>query len=119
DERRARSPPKLLVTANYIAAGEVSVHSLRCQPTDRDPRARPMTTRATPTPSTPAQVSSAPTRSTRTPQRSTSDERREALITAAIAAFAAFGLHGTAVSSITNPVGITQPYAFSLFGSKK
>jgi AcrR family transcriptional regulator len=55
----------------------------------------------------------------RTPQRSTSDERREALITAAIEAFAACGLHGTAVSSITNAVGITQPYAFCLFGSKK
>lgn len=60
------------------------------------------------------------TRSTTTRStRLTSDERREALIAAAIEAFAAFGLHGTAVSSITNAVGITQPYAFSLFGSKK
>jgi len=51
--------------------------------------------------------------------RSTADERREALIQAAIPAFAMTGLHGTAVSEITKQVGITQPYAFSLFGTKK
>lgn len=51
--------------------------------------------------------------------RLTADERRDELIDAAIEAFAVTGLHGTAVSTITNAVGITQPYAFSLFGSKK
>jgi AcrR family transcriptional regulator len=51
--------------------------------------------------------------------RSTAAERREALVRAAARAFAHTGLHGTAVSTITREVGITQPYAFSLFGTKK
>jgi AcrR family transcriptional regulator len=46
-------------------------------------------------------------------------ERREALVAAAVHHFAQTGLHGTAVSAITDDVGITQPYAFSLFGTKK
>src|SRR5919198_4040388 len=52
-------------------------------------------------------------------RRQTASARREALIDAAVEHFAQTGLHGTAVSSITNEVGITQPYAFSLFGTKK
>src|SRR6187549_453583 len=55
--------------------------------------------------------------STRT--RQTAPERREALVEAAVRHFALTGLHGTAVSAITDEVGITQPYAFSLFGTKK
>jgi AcrR family transcriptional regulator len=55
--------------------------------------------------------------STRT--RQTAPERREALVEAAVEHFAQTGLHGTAVSAITDEVGITQPYAFSLFGTKK
>jgi AcrR family transcriptional regulator len=51
--------------------------------------------------------------------RQTADERREALVDAAVEHFAQTGLQGTAVSSITDAVGITQPYAFSLFGTKK
>ena len=51
--------------------------------------------------------------------RQTAPERREALIEAAVEHFAQTGLHGTAVSAITDEVGITQPYAFSLFGTKK
>ncbi|WP_020576760.1 TetR/AcrR family transcriptional regulator [Actinopolymorpha alba] len=51
--------------------------------------------------------------------RQTSDERRAALVEAALVAFARSGLHGTAVSTVTEAVGITQPYAFSLFGTKK
>jgi AcrR family transcriptional regulator len=51
--------------------------------------------------------------------RQTADERREALVSAAVEHFAQTGLHGTAVSAITDEVGITQPYAFSLFGTKK
>jgi AcrR family transcriptional regulator len=51
--------------------------------------------------------------------RQTASARREALVEAAVEHFAMTGLHGTAVSSITNEVGITQPYAFSLFGTKK
>lgn len=51
--------------------------------------------------------------------RQTASARREALIDAAVKHFAQTGLHGTAVSAITDEVGITQPYAFSLFGTKK
>ena len=51
--------------------------------------------------------------------RQTADARREALVAAAVKHFARTGLHGTAVSAITDEVGITQPYAFSLFGTKK
>ena len=51
--------------------------------------------------------------------RQTADARREALVDAAVEHFAQTGLHGTAVSAITDAVGITQPYAFSLFGTKK
>jgi AcrR family transcriptional regulator len=51
--------------------------------------------------------------------RQTAPERREALVEAAVDHFAQTGLHGTTVSAITDQVGITQPYAFSLFGTKK
>jgi AcrR family transcriptional regulator len=51
--------------------------------------------------------------------RQTAPERRQALVEAAVEHFAQTGLHGTAVSAITDEVGITQPYAFSLFGTKK
>src|SRR5215207_6597387 len=51
--------------------------------------------------------------------RQSAAQRRSALIEAAVHAFAQTGLHGTAVSAITTAVGITQPYAFSLFGTKK
>jgi AcrR family transcriptional regulator len=53
------------------------------------------------------------------PTRQTASARREALIDAAVEHFAQTGLHGTAVSAITDEVGITQPYAFSLFKTKK
>jgi AcrR family transcriptional regulator len=51
--------------------------------------------------------------------RQTADARREALVDAAVKHFAQTGLQGTAVSAITDDIGITQPYAFSLFGTKK
>src|SRR5262245_11273607 len=51
--------------------------------------------------------------------RQTSDARRDALVSAAMSAFARSGLHGTAVKAVTDAVGVTQPYAFSLFGTKK
>jgi AcrR family transcriptional regulator len=50
--------------------------------------------------------------------RQTSDARRDALVEAAMTAFARSGLHGTAVKAVTDAVGVTQPYAFSLFGTK-
>jgi len=54
-----------------------------------------------------------------TARRHSAGERREQLVAAAVPAFAVGGLHGTAVSSVTRSVGVTQPYAFSLFGTKK
>jgi AcrR family transcriptional regulator len=53
------------------------------------------------------------------PTRLSAPERRAALVSAAHRHFARGGLHGTAVSAITADVGITQPYAFSLFGTKR
>ena len=46
-------------------------------------------------------------------------ERREPIIQAAAIEFAARGLHGTATEDIANRAGITQPYVFRLFGTKK
>src|SRR3954463_745498 len=51
--------------------------------------------------------------------RRSAGERREQLVAAAVPAFAVGGLHGTAVSAVTSAIGVTQPYAFSLFGTKK
>jgi AcrR family transcriptional regulator len=52
-------------------------------------------------------------------RRRSSAERRDDLVRAAVPAFAQGGLHGTAVSAISDAVGVTQPYAFSLFKTKK
>ena len=46
-------------------------------------------------------------------------ERREAIIEAAMTEFARGGLHGTATEDIARRAGITQPYVFRLFGTKK
>src|SRR5437899_9962231 len=46
-------------------------------------------------------------------------ERRDALIEAAVHEFAHGGLHGTPVDRIARRVGVTQPYVFSLFASKR
>src|SRR5215210_8791617 len=51
--------------------------------------------------------------------RMSAADRRQALVRAAVPAFAQGGLHGTAVSTITQAVGVTEPYAFSLFKTKK
>ena len=58
----------------------------------------------------------------RTAQRThnqTAPERRDAVIDAAITAFAERGLHGTATEDIARRAGISQPYIFRLFGTKK
>ena len=52
-------------------------------------------------------------------QRVPASERRDALIDAAVHEFAATGLHGTPVDRIARSVGVAQPYAFSLFHSKR
>jgi AcrR family transcriptional regulator len=56
---------------------------------------------------------------TPTTHRQTADERREAIITAAMLEFADTGLAGTSTETIARRVGISQPYLFRLFGTKK
>lgn len=55
----------------------------------------------------------------RTGERLTADERRLEIIDRAVAAFAVGGLHGTSTESIARMAGITQPYLFRLFGTKR
>jgi AcrR family transcriptional regulator len=54
-----------------------------------------------------------------TTARQTADERREAVLAAALEAFARGGLHGTSTEDIAVSAGISQPYLFRLFGTKK
>ena len=49
----------------------------------------------------------------------TADERREAVLAAAVAAFAARGLAGTLTEDVARAAGISQPYLFRLFPTKK
>jgi AcrR family transcriptional regulator len=51
--------------------------------------------------------------------RSTADERREDIIRAAFDAFSETGLDGTSTEDIARAAGISQPYLFRLFGTKK
>lgn len=51
--------------------------------------------------------------------RQTADERREAVLGAAFEAFSRGGLHGTSTEEIAAAAGISQPYLFRLFGTKK
>lgn len=46
-------------------------------------------------------------------------QRREAILEAAMTEFARGGLNGTATEDIARRAGITQPYVFRLFGTKK
>jgi AcrR family transcriptional regulator len=59
------------------------------------------------------------TRSTASGPRQSAEERRDAILDAAIAEFAVYGLHGTSTVTIAERVGISQPYIFRLFGTKK
>jgi AcrR family transcriptional regulator len=54
-----------------------------------------------------------------TTTRQTAEERREAVLKAAAEAFARSGLHGTSTEEIATAAGISQPYLFRLFGTKK
>ena len=47
------------------------------------------------------------------------EERKEAVLEAALVEFAARGLHGTSTEDIARRAGISQPYLFRLFGTKK
>lgn len=51
--------------------------------------------------------------------RQTAEQRREAVLAAALDAFARGGLHGTSTEEIAEAAGISQPYLFRLFGTKK
>ncbi len=56
---------------------------------------------------------------TATAHRLTADERRQEILLAAVARFGETGLHGTSTEAIARDVGVSQPYLFRLFGTKK
>src|SRR3954453_2573717 len=51
--------------------------------------------------------------------RMTAEDRREDVLDAALVAFAAAGYEGTSTEDIARAAGISQPYLFRLFGTKK
>jgi AcrR family transcriptional regulator len=51
--------------------------------------------------------------------RLTKEERLDSILEAAMEEFAVGGLHGTPVEAIAKRVGVSQPYLFQLFGTKK
>jgi AcrR family transcriptional regulator len=51
--------------------------------------------------------------------RQTAEASREAILDAAVAEFAAHGLHGTSTETVARRAGVSQPYVFRLFGTKK
>ncbi|MDQ3164247.1 MAG: TetR/AcrR family transcriptional regulator, partial [Actinomycetota bacterium] len=51
--------------------------------------------------------------------RQTAAERREAVLASATREFARSGLHGASTDAIAKGAGISQPYLFRLFGTKK
>ncbi len=66
------------------------------------------------TPSTPR-----PSRATGAGHRLSADERRVEIVEAAVRAFASSGLHGTSTEEIARLAGVSQPYLFRLFGTKR
>ena len=56
---------------------------------------------------------------TRTGGRMTADERRDAIVAAAVEEFAAGGLVCASTDAIARRAGVSQPYVFQLFGTKK
>jgi AcrR family transcriptional regulator len=61
----------------------------------------------------------APIASATSPARLTAEERRDAVISAAMVEFAQGGLAGTSTDAIARRAGVSQPYLFQLFGTKK
>jgi AcrR family transcriptional regulator len=55
----------------------------------------------------------------KTTVRLTKEERRREIVEAAQREFAVSGLNGTPVEAIAKRVGVSQPYLFQLFGTKK
>lgn len=56
---------------------------------------------------------------TQTGHRMKAGERRETVLAAAVAEFAARGLAGTSTEDVARAAGISQPYLFRLFPTKK
>jgi AcrR family transcriptional regulator len=54
-----------------------------------------------------------------TQTRQTAEERRAEVLAAAVEEFARAGYHGASTDAIARIAGISQPYLFRLFGSKK
>src|SRR5580765_5619862 len=52
-------------------------------------------------------------------ERKTKLERREAVLDAALQEFGERGFHGASTEDIARRAGISQPYVFRLFGTKK
>jgi AcrR family transcriptional regulator len=52
-------------------------------------------------------------------ERKSAEVRREEILEAAVKEFAYGGLHGTSTEKIAQRAGISQPYLFRLFGTKK
>jgi AcrR family transcriptional regulator len=52
-------------------------------------------------------------------RRLTAEQRREEILVAALPEFARGGLYGTSTEVIAERAGISQPYLFRLFGTKK
>ena len=52
-------------------------------------------------------------------ERKTKEARREEILDAALPVFAEQGLHGASTEEIARRAGISQPYVFRLFGTKK
>ena len=59
------------------------------------------------------------TAKTSTRTRKSAEERREEIVTIAIAQFAANGYKGTSTEAIAREAGISQPYLFRLFKTKR
>src|ERR1044071_7786489 len=54
-----------------------------------------------------------------TTARKTAEERREEILAVALEEFGEHGLDGTSTDTIARKAGISQPYLFRLFGTKK
>src|SRR5579884_1926879 len=52
-------------------------------------------------------------------ERKSKEARREEILDAALGVFAEHGLHGASTDEIARRAGISQPYVFRLFGTKK
>jgi AcrR family transcriptional regulator len=59
------------------------------------------------------------TAATTRPTRMTADERRDAIVAAGVEEFASGGPVGASTEAIAKRAGVSQPYVFQLFGTKK